>query len=129
MKSPLFVASALVALTGGCASHHEAAPAVRENPYTLPLVSPGTKFTALPPAVQNTIRAEAGAAEIDRIVTYAGQGKVVYGIYFKNREMNPPLYLAPDGSVLNLDLTVAKPAPLGTNGAGGEHINSPIPGP
>jgi hypothetical protein len=79
--------------------------------YGYPLSSPGGKFTGLPPAVQNTVRAQAGAAELYDVVKDSNSGKTVYKIYFKNWELYPTLYVAPDGSVLNPDLTVAVAAP------------------
>ncbi len=37
----------------------------------------------------------------------ASTGRVVYKIYFRDNEVYPTMYVAPDGSVLNPDLTVA----------------------
>src|SRR5215831_2710544 len=75
--------------------------------YDTPLNSPGAQFAALPAAVQNTIRTEVGAAEIDDIIKDTSSGHPVYKAFFENDEVYPPLYIAPDGSVLNPDLTVA----------------------
>ncbi len=94
----------------GCArrrpavAHYSNPPAV---PYGIPLLSPGTKFASLPPAVQHTIRAETGAAQIEDIVRDTNTGKTIYRVYFENYREFPPLYIAPDGSILNPDLTVA----------------------
>jgi hypothetical protein len=82
--------------------------------YNKPLTSPGAKFGALPPPVQRTVLAEAGPAEIVDAVRDTSSGKVVYKIYFRDREVFPPLFVAPDGSVLNPDLTVAVSAGRGT---------------
>jgi hypothetical protein len=96
---------------------------MKPTPYRLPLISIGAKFSGLPPAVQNTIRAEVGTLTMTDIVKDTGSGKTVYQIYFANAELFPPLYIAPDGSVLNPDLTVAVAAPeehigVSTAGAG-----------
>jgi len=84
--------------------------------YRYPLISPGAQFAALPPAVQNSIRAETGSAEISRVVKGTDSERTVYVVYFRNREMFPPLYIAPDGTVLTPNLTVAEAAPKGTVG-------------
>jgi len=73
--------------------------------YQQPLTSPGGIFATLPPAVQNTVRAEAGTAEIATISKEAAPG--VYEFRFRNSEVYPPLYVASDGSVLTTNLTVA----------------------
>ena len=75
--------------------------------YHYPLVSPGAQFASLPPAVQYSVRAETGGEEIEDIVKDTNSVPVVYRVYFVNREAFPPLYLAPDGSVLNPDLSLA----------------------
>jgi hypothetical protein len=94
----------------GCARHKATMVVYKSpnaNPYSAPLISPGTKFASLPPAVQHTIRAETGGSQIDDIVKDTRSGSVVYRIYFIDNESLPPLYVAPDGSVLYRDLTVA----------------------
>jgi hypothetical protein len=73
--------------------------------YSEPLNSVGGVFATLPPAVQNTVRAEAGMAEIDSISKEAAPN--VYEFRFRNAEIFPPLYVAADGSVLTSNLTVA----------------------
>jgi hypothetical protein len=79
--------------------------------YIKPLLSPGSIFWNLPPPVQNTVRAEAGTAEILDSVKDTSSGKTIYKIYFQNHEVFPPLYVASDGSVLNPDLSLAVAAP------------------
>jgi len=105
--SVLFV----LAFAAGCAHHPNAAVETYHVPYGaayhIPLVSPGTKFAALPPAVQHTVRAETGGAEIDDIIRDTLEDQTVYRIYFINYGAFPPLYVAPDGSILSEDLTVA----------------------
>jgi len=72
--------------------------------YHQPLDSPGGIFATLPPAVQNSVRAEVGTAEIATISKEAAPG--VYEFQFRNSEVYPPLYVASDGSVLTSNLTV-----------------------
>jgi len=103
-----------VLLLVGCA--HEQQVAEYPAPYRRPLNSPGGKFSGLPPAVQNTIRAETGAADIEDIVKDTSSGQLVYKVYFENRKLFPTLYVAPDGSVLNPDMTVATGAAQDTIG-------------
>ena len=81
--------------------------AEHQTAYDKPLTSPGAKFGALPPVVQRTVLAEAGPAEVVDAVRDTSSGRVVYKIYFRDKDLFPPLYVAPDGSVLNPDLTVA----------------------
>jgi hypothetical protein len=75
--------------------------------YDQPLTSPGGEFSKLPPAVQNSVRAEAGMAEIERVIRNPNGPTAVYEIRFRNEAAYPPLYLASDGSVLTSNLTVA----------------------
>ena len=67
--------------------------------------------------MQNSIRAETGSAEIFRVVKGTNSERIVYVVYFRNRELFPPLYIAPDGTVLNPNLSVAVLAPPGSIGA------------
>lgn len=75
--------------------------------YQKPLSSPGTRFAALPPPVQNTIRAQAGAAQIEHITEEKSFGSPVYTIHFTESLVLPPLIVDSRGSVLNPDGTVA----------------------
>jgi hypothetical protein len=89
-------------LAAGCATPHDAM-----TQYETPLTSPGAQFAALPAAVQNTIRTQTGAAEIAHIVKDRSSGHLIYKTVFENDEVYPPLYIAPDGSVLTPDMRVA----------------------
>ncbi len=114
MKSPVLLLVLPAALLVGCATPDEEATAAHTTPYHKPLTSPGAKFGALPPVVQLTVLAEAGPEQIVDAVRDTSSGHVVYKIYFKDSEIFPPLFVAPDGSVLNPDLTVAVNARQGT---------------
>jgi hypothetical protein len=113
------IAAILGALLTGCAHHREAEkvekktaePIEYERLYHFPLQSVGTKFAALPPAVQRTVRAEVGSAQIADIRKGTTGSNLVYVVYFMKRDVMPPLYIAPDGSVLKPDLKVFIPAP------------------
>jgi len=110
MKRALFLA-AIAALAGGCIRSHTADPLAHQTPYHYPLNSIGAKFSGLPPAVQNTVRSEVGVAEISDIIRETLPDHAVYKIYFRYADLFPPLFIAPDGSVLNPDYTVAVSAP------------------
>ena len=112
MKSPVFLAVSLAVLLAGCATQDQTA--ARYYPYHKPLTSPGAKFGDLPPLVQRTVLAEAGAEAVVDTIRDTSSGRVVYKIYFRDRDVFPTLYVAPDGSVLNPDLTVAVQARPGT---------------
>jgi hypothetical protein len=123
MKLPFLSVIALIAWLTGCATHdpfdeqtatlvakpskeHKPSKSVK-TPYDRPLFSPGAKFAGLPPAAQNTIRAEVGVADIKDIVKDTASGEVVYKVYFLNPDAFPTLYVTPNGDVVNPDLTVA----------------------
>src|ERR1043165_909974 len=108
-------------LVAGCAERYEQ-PSVRPVrtilSYDQPLVSPGAQFSGLPPAVQNTVRAQAGSAEIVALMKETNANLVVYKFHFRNSDVNPPLMVSSDGSVLNPDFSVAVGAPTDTIGVG-----------
>lgn len=132
MKRNVFKAvTVILGLTAGCVTHpqfeetvapssappptappgHIASRQRPRTPYSFPLISIGGKFSGLPPAVQNTIRAEVGTLPLADVEKDTASGATVYKIYFENEELFPPLFIAPDGAVLNPDLTVAVAAP------------------
>src|SRR5438477_4335390 len=93
-----FAAACLVAAVCGCAAKRPAsAPEYREL-YHTPLLSPGTQFAALPPAVQHTVRAEVGSAELWEVVKDTSSGPAIYRVDFENRDLFPPMSIAADGS-------------------------------
>ncbi len=118
----IWLAAPCLMLLPACAHHHSGAPIVK---YELPLRSPGAKFGTLPPVVQNTIRAEAGTAEIDDILDEHGPGGTTYEVRFHNAAVFPPLLIAQDGSVLRQDHRVAVGAP---GELGGVLSASPVSG-
>jgi hypothetical protein len=99
----------LAAFLAGCASDENPSAerlAEYQEHYHNPLLSPGAQFATLPPAVQRTVRAEAGAGEISDIVKDTNGNSIVYCIYFLS-PVDPPLFVAPDGALLDPDLSVA----------------------
>jgi hypothetical protein len=116
MKSRNFFLASLspAILLFGCAPHIESGFAGGNTPYDYALTSPGSRFAALPPTVKNTVRAEAGAAEITDVETYYAPEGPVYTIHFRNAELFPPMLIAADGSLLHPDLSVAVGAPRDT---------------
>lgn len=123
MKTHLLAVVSLAALLAGCAHHDRKAD---YNVFRKPLLSPGAQFGALPPAVQNTVIAEAGSEVIWDVVKDNKSGQTVYIITFENRDIYPPLYIARDGSVLNPDLTVAVKAPEQTAAALGISVGGSV---
>jgi hypothetical protein len=101
----------LALIVAGCAPHPAA-----ETTYTYPLTSPGAMFAALPPQVQNAVRAEAGSAEITNVIRLDLARGPVYQISFLDPKEYPILYVAQDGSVLDTNLTVAVGAARGPGG-------------
>ena len=115
MKNSFFQILITMLLLAGCALHHASAPvptASSHNPYSSPLSTPGARFGALPQVVQNTVRTEAGTAEIVDVRKETSGDRPFYKISFRDAGNFPPMYIGVDGSVLNPDLSVAVPAPL-----------------
>src|SRR5689334_13423467 len=90
-------------LASGCSSER----AARVYPYTSPLSSPGGKFGELPLAVQRSVHAEAGKAELHDVRKFTRADRVIYEIIFQDPDSFPPLYISSDGSVLFPDFSVA----------------------
>lgn len=96
----------LALVVSGCAGSHPSDTA-QSYPYHFPITSPGAKFAGLPPAVQQTIRAEAGTARMRDILKVYPHGQTVYEVLFQNSDTYPPLFVASDGSVLYPNFEVA----------------------
>jgi hypothetical protein len=113
----------------GCASQTSTSVEDYRKQYDKPLISSGAQFAALPPAVQNTIRAETGSATIADVVKDKSLGRIIYRVSFANSNLFKPLIMAPDGSLLDPDLIVAIGAPkdelnmLTGGGAGNASLN------
>lgn len=105
MKAYALWALGIAAALAGCVE-----PAATQYQYDQPLTSPGGEFSRLPPAVQNSVRAEAGAAEIRSISKETSGDSTVYVIHFEDALEYSPLYVASNGSVLSPDLRVVVPA-------------------
>jgi hypothetical protein len=101
MKTNYLLCVTLAALLCGCAEEETA------YEYHQPLTSPGGKFALLPPAVQNTVRSEAGMTELVSVTRLGDESSRVYAFSFSNPDIYPTLYVAPDGSVLHPDMSVA----------------------
>jgi len=118
MKMSYWSVLLTLVLVAGCAHHAKveepADEAESKMPYTKPLSTPGTKFGSMPQSVQNTVRSEAGTAEINDVRKEVINGRVVYTISFKDSDSFPPMLVGADGSVLNPDLSVAMQAPRET---------------
>ncbi|MBC8095926.1 MAG: hypothetical protein H7Y43_08945 [Akkermansiaceae bacterium] len=99
----LFLCGSMALLAIGCASHQRAV--INEAyPYKEPLSSPGQKFSGLPPAVQRTVRAQVGTADIYDIDKLTASDESIYRLTFRNSRLFPPLYVKSDGSVMYPDL-------------------------
>lgn len=101
MKTNPICLIGLAAILAGCAEQRPI------TEYYQPLTSPGGEFSKLSPVVQNSVRAQAGMAEIDGISKETSDGSTIYVFHFKNAAVYPPLYVAADGSVLTSNLDVA----------------------
>lgn len=107
-RAPAFLAAAVLC---GCASRGPSFNEEYDQIYDVPLRSSGALFAALPPAVQDTVRAETGSAEIERVVKNTSSGTLIYQIRFANTGLLPPLLVTPDGSVLDPEMRILVQAP------------------
>jgi hypothetical protein len=117
----------IIILVSGCVEDKVAAPpaAVAVNPpITYTTNSPGTKFALLPAAVQRTVMAQAGSAEIKDINKVTGANREVYEIKFRDPANNPTLFVAEDGTLINTaGSRYYSGAPGGFSGTGtGNHV-------
>ena len=120
MKASCCQAAVALALVAGCAKHatyvqDSASVAGEKTLYTAPLATAGAKFGALPAVVQNTVRTQVGTTQIYDVRKENHEGHIFYEISFVDSNSWPALLAAPDGSVLNPDLTVAVQAPQPLN--------------
>jgi hypothetical protein len=117
MKSPLLflTLTASAFMIAGCASSQRTRSDLATKAGEVePTVSPGTKFALLPGAVQNSIRAHAGMAEIADIKKVAGEEHDVYAVRFRDY---PKLYIADNGDLV-------KPEDVGGLGAPAEDLGT-----
>ncbi len=133
MKTSEFVLSiALAGLAVGCTHEvvqHPVAVDV-EHYHVSPTGSPGAKFAILPSQVQRTITAQGGAAEISDISKVTGGERDVYEVQFRDPGINPPLYVAGDGTLINGGgrLAAGAPGTMGGASVGGDLVSG-LPGP
>ena len=60
----------------------------------------GTKFSALPEAVQKTIQAHAPESQISDIERHSDNGRVIYEVQFQDQGKNPSIKVAEDGTLV-----------------------------
>ncbi|MDB6109920.1 MAG: hypothetical protein JWR69_1670 [Pedosphaera sp.] len=128
MKTPFFILAVAAILVAGCRATKPEAASTAIVPQ--PTSSAGSKYALLPRAVQHTITAQAGAAEIKDINKVPGEDQDYYEITFRDSAVAPTLYVAEDGTLLNESAPSAAGAPgdlLGTNAGGG--VLSTLPNP
>jgi hypothetical protein len=100
MKSVYCCLLAFLLFAVGCITSEEEKHYTETHPlYTTN--SPGTKFSLLPSAVQRTIMAQAGSADIRDVNKVAGSNREVYEIKFTNPGVSPTLYIAEDGTLVS----------------------------
>ncbi|MDB6065614.1 MAG: hypothetical protein JWR26_1822 [Pedosphaera sp.] len=119
----------MAGMVTGCMTHKAApkpAPVAVEPHNPAATSSPGAKFTILPAAVQSTVRAEAGSAEITDINKVTVNGRDIYKIQFRDPVANPTLFVADDGTLTSRDAYSAAGTPGGTGegNAGSEAYGS-----
>ena len=98
MKTAIVLLAAGIGLLAGCATEP---PAPAGLP---PLTSAGAKFAILPGAVQRTVTAMAGEAEIKDINKVPSLEREVYEVQFINSVANPNLLIAANGALLNTNI-------------------------
>jgi len=60
----------------------------------------GTKFSALPEAVQKTIQSHAPESQIADISRHSDNGRVIYEVSFQDTGKNPSIKVADDGTLV-----------------------------
>jgi uncharacterized membrane protein YkoI len=60
----------------------------------------GTKFSALPEAVQKTIQAHAPESQIADVSRHSDNGRVIYEVSFQDQGKNPSIKVAEDGTLV-----------------------------
>lgn len=60
----------------------------------------GTKFSALPEAVQKTIQAHAPESQISDISRHTDNGRTIYQVSFQDQGKNPSIRVAEDGTLV-----------------------------
>jgi hypothetical protein len=91
LKACVLFTFCAVLLIGCCPTHYSELVPPFSQPYHYPLMSPGTQYAELPPAVRRTICAETGGALIADIEKGEGAHPVAYKVLFENPVSFPPL--------------------------------------
>ena len=97
------------ALLAGCATNEER----RAGSDSAPDV--GTRFSDLPAAVQQTVRAQVPNANIDDIDKETRTGRTIYEITFEEPGKNPKMHIAEDGTILKIGNRVVEKAGASTD--------------
>jgi len=90
----------LVASDGKLLSSEMPRPAGSVERLLTPTGATGTKFSALPEAVQKTIQGKAPSTEIADISRHEDNGRVIYEVEFKDKGKNPTMKIAEDGTLV-----------------------------
>ena len=90
----------IVGADGKLMSTDVARPAGAVERALTPTGAVGTKFSALPAAVQKTIQGHAPNIEIADIARHENDGRVIYEVEFKDKGKNPSIKVAEDGTLV-----------------------------
>ena len=90
----------IIAMDGRLIGSDMARPAGALERLLTPTGATGTKFSALPPAAQKTLQAQAPNAEIADISRHDKDGRIIYEIEFRDKGKNPTIQIAEDGTVV-----------------------------
>ncbi|MEO6181600.1 MAG: hypothetical protein ABIP71_00530 [Verrucomicrobiota bacterium] len=111
MKSQIMIVTLAIGLMTGCATRENRTASdgtLRNGKGSEPMLNEaagsgparGTKFSELPAAVQNTIRAHAPNAKVADIDKETRTGRVVYEVQFSEPGVNPKMHIAEDGTII-----------------------------
>ncbi|MHC1763257.1 MAG: PepSY-like domain-containing protein [Verrucomicrobiia bacterium] len=90
------------------------------------LAAERVEFRDLPPAVQNTVNAQAGASGIASIQRTTRHGIPLYEVRLSQPSNARPLYISETGSVINLDHVVASTAKEGSRKIPFSELPAPV---
>jgi hypothetical protein len=101
MKTLMFSLFATISLASTSFSTAQETSSSGLSAATQPGLSWAKTFDQLPPAVQSTVRGQAGVAPIESIRQEAGTGPVVYDVVFKHNGQPVKLRINAEGHILN----------------------------
>lgn len=113
MKLSFVVPAVMLALVAGCATPEKKTAAGMQPLRPVELTSSGTKLALMPSAVQKTILAYGGTAEI-KDISKLEMDRDIYRVEFSNPAGNPTIFIREDGAPMNGSIPIYTPSSFST---------------